>query len=172
MTRLSFVAWLTLFVALCLWGMFGFAISRLYSDRAEYVMAAQAQAQEVLRGESAARVRSVVESTKEERDSLESLMSMKLLDIVQFIESTAREAGAREVVVGNVTPVSLKTDPKGVARVAIGVQAQGSFVSLLRTLSLFETLTIPSELERFSLEYIDDAWHLSANLIVVVNEIK
>lgn len=165
MMRLA--AWGALLVALALWGVFGFLVYDVYGERAELVLAQTTSREESLRGESAARLRATIQDTEGERAALESVVKVPILAAVETIESVGRKAGATEVSIGNASPVDAGM-PEGVMAVSMVVNARGSFGALIRTLSVFETLPMPSTLEQFELEHVDNAWRLSARLRLVV----
>jgi hypothetical protein len=164
MLRLS--AWLTFLLSIALWGLFGYLVWQLYGERVEYVAAATAAQEAELRGESASRLRATIHDTEVERASLDGLLDIGILRAVEVLETTGRQAGATEVTIGEATPMPLTAAPAGLTSVSIVVNMQGSFSALIRALSLYETLTIPSILEQFEMEEVGSAWRATARVRV------
>jgi hypothetical protein len=163
---IRFLAGGTLIMALALWGVFGFLVYDLYSERSELVLAQASAREESLRGESATRLRATIQDTAAERAALERMVSIPVLAAVETIESAGKKAGATEVSIGSASPAG-GAMPEGTMAVSVVVNARGSFAALMRTLRVFETLPIPSTIEQFELEYVNNAWRLSARLRLI-----
>lgn len=153
-------------VAVLSWTGFGGLVWQLREQRAEYASALERSKEDALRGESAARLRSSVESSETERAAIESLVDISILRAVEVIEQAGRAAGASDVSIGEATPSSA---PEGLSAIVIVVNASGSFSTLMRAIALFETLPIPAALEQFELQKIDqtNTWRLTARLRVL-----
>lgn len=160
-------AGMTFLVALALWGAFGFLVYDLNGARAELALAQTEAREESLRGESAARLRATIQDTEAERAALESVVKVPILTAVEAIESAGKKAGATEVSIGNASPTGAGM-PEGVMAVSVVVNARGSFAALIRTLRVFETLSLPSTVEQFELEHVDNAWRFTARLRLIV----
>jgi hypothetical protein len=169
--KTTIIPWLLFCCSLAMWGVFGFLVWSLYGERTAYVEAAAAAQEAGLRGESLSRLRALVEDTKEDRTSLETLLAIDILRAVQVLEETARQAGARDVVVGeaNATAVGGKA-PKNLSSVSVVINMGGSFSSLSRTMSLYETLTLPATLEQFDMEKVGSAWRATARVRVYLTQ--
>lgn len=167
MTASRLFAWTSFALALALWGVFGLLVWSLYGERAGYVEASAAAREEELRGQSAARVRASVQDTEVERAALNGLLDVSILRAVEIIETTGRQAGATEVSIGEATPVALSGNvPAGLASVSIVVNLQGSFAAVMRAISLYETLMVPSQLEQFEMEKIEGTWRATVRVRV------
>lgn len=165
--RTSLLAWLTLILSLGLWSVFGFLVWSLYGERVEYISAAAAAQEAGLRGESVSRLRATIEDTKDARASLDALIALDILRAVEILEQAARQAGASEVSIGEANASSLGSKvPKDLSAVSIVVNIEGSFSSLVRAMSLYETLTVPSTLEQFEMEKVGSAWRATARVRV------
>lgn len=164
----SWLSILMLLAAIVAWTGFGGLIFQVANERADYAEALSRSEEEATRGESAARLRTSVESTEAERAALESLLNISILRAVEVIEQAGRAAGASDVRIGEATPVS--SEAGKVATVSIVVNASGSFATIMRTIALFETLPIPATLQQFELEKIDKAntWRLTVRLRVLL----
>ena len=170
MKTLRIIAPITFLIALALWGLFGFLVWSLYAERAEYAKAQTAAGAAELRGESASRLRASVRDTENERAAIENLSKMSILRAVEIIEATGRQAGATEVSIGEATPLPPAKDmPAGLTAVVIVVNASGSFASLMREVSLYETLAMPSSLEQFELEKTGGSWSSTARIRVLLS---
>lgn len=164
--RTLLFAWFMVLVAVAAWAGFGRLILQLDRERASYVAAEELSKQETLRGESATRLRATIQGTEAERAAIEGLVGLTILQAVEAIEQAGEAAGANDVAIGEATPTNA---PQGLAAVSIVVNASGSFGSLHRAISLFETLPIPAKLEQFELakEEQSNSWRLTARLRVL-----
>lgn len=165
MFTLRLGAYLSFGIALMLWAVFGYLVWSLYGERAEYVDAAVQAQQAEVRSQSSARLRATVHDTEVERASLESLLDLTILRAVEILETTGRQAGATEVSIGEATPAPVGKDAT-LTSVSIVVNMEGSFASLMRALSLYETLTVPSTMDQFQLEKIENTWRATARMRV------
>jgi hypothetical protein len=161
-------AWLSFVLALTLWALFGYLVWELYGERAEYVAASTAAQEAELRGQSASRLRASVHDTEVERAALESLLETGILRAVEILETTARQAGATDVSIGEATPMPVGNST-ALTSVSIVVNMQGSFSALMRAVSLYETLTVPSTLEQFEMEEVGSAWRATMRVRVYHN---
>ncbi len=155
-------------IAMSIWGLFGFIVTELYRERAEYRDAGELIAQEAKRGESAARLRASVQGTEAERAALKNLVALDVVRAVQVLEATAKQAGARNASVGGITPISSQLKPGEPGVTSVVLTAEGSFVSLMRLVALYETLAIPSTLEQFEMEYIENGWRATIRIRLLV----
>lgn len=173
--RTTLLAIASLLLAIILWGAFGYLVFMLPRERAEYAEALAVSAQEAVRAESSSRVKAIIQDTEVERAALLSLLQVPLIDAIKIVEDAARAAGASQVSIGEATPLSVKNPspaPPPTTHVAVVVQAQGTFPALLRAVSLFETLTIPSTLDGFDLEKTEKGWRLTARLTLAVAQLQ
>ncbi len=168
MARSPLIAWTFLCLSLVAWGGFAYMINMLSSERLAYADAYVIAQQESERGELLTRLRATIQSTEVERAALESLTSVTILQAVQTIEAAGKTAGATNVVIGGATPVS--NPPKGLAVYSVALTAQGTFVALMRTVSMFEKLPIPSTVEQFEISKGEKAWNLTARLQVTITQ--
>lgn len=167
MHMLRLAAWFSLLASVSLWGLFGFFVWSLYSERAEFVEASTAAQEAELRGQSAARIRASIQDTEVERAALNSLVDIRILRAVEIIETTGRQAGATEITIGEATPQPLSGNaPAGLTSVAVVVSLEGSFASIMRAISLYETLTVPSTLQQFEMEKLGDTWRATVRVRV------
>ncbi len=150
-------------VAVLAWTGFGLFVQRISSDRAEYADALSRAEQDSVRGDSAARVRSTVESSVDERAALERLFAISILEAVEIVEQAVAAAGARDVVIEDASSSSSEGD---LSAVTLVVNANGSFAAISRAVSLLETLPIPASLEGLEMENIDDSnlWRLTGRI--------
>lgn len=173
--RTTLLAIASLLLAAVLWSAFGYLVFVLPRERAEYVEALAASAQEAVRAESSSRVKAIIQDTEVERGALLSLLQVPLIDAIKVVEDAARAGGARTVSIGEVTPVAVKAPSPAApptTRVAVVVQAEGTFSALMRVISLFEVLTIPSNLDSVDLEKTENTWRLTARLTLAVAQIQ
>ncbi|OGG58575.1 hypothetical protein A2765_02520 [Candidatus Kaiserbacteria bacterium RIFCSPHIGHO2_01_FULL_56_24] len=169
MRLLHLSAWGAFVAAIALWCGFGLLVWTLYGERADFTRTQAAMEQDALRGESAARLHASVQDTATERASLESLLDMSILSAVEIIEKTGRQAGATDVSIGNASPLTGAATTKDLTPFSIVLNASGSFSSLMRAASLFETLTIPSTLEQFEMEKTGNSWKSTIHLKILLS---
>lgn len=158
----TFFAWGMLALALIGWGGFGLLVYDLYSEREAYARDSLVFEEESLKGESATRLRSVVRDTEAERNALTSVISVPLLDVAEMIEAAGDDAGATNVSIGEATPVA--KPPKNLSVYTFVLNANGSFMALMRTVILLESLPIPTNIERFEISKSDKTWRLTARI--------
>lgn len=165
--RLTLITSLIGVLAVLSWGGFWYIYTTLGSDRMGYADAVATAEAESARGENMVRLRSAVQGTEAERAALEAIVGVKILDAVENIETAARDAGASQVTIGEAALTS--SAPGKLASFSVSVNADGSFVALVRAVRLFETLAIPATLERFDISKGERDWHLNARLRVTLS---
>lgn len=158
-------AWGMLVLALAAWGALGYFIMRVQGDRAEYASASALAEEASARGGERARLHSTILGTEIERAAIESLVNVTILDAVETIEKAAKEAGASDVKIGEA---SQGTAAQKLSSVSFTVTASGSFIAVMRTIALFETLPLPSTVEQFELAKSGTTWRLTARLRVTL----
>lgn len=155
-------------VPVAAWAGVGYGVYALHAKRRAYEERfVQAKDAEV-RGESVVRLRAALQATEVERAAIEGVSKLSVVQVAEIIERAGTSAGAK-VQIGEAT--TKKTD-RGFTTIAMRVQATGSFQSLLRAASLFETLPVPSVIERMEFSYTDKAWALSASIAVTIDADK
>jgi len=159
-------AWGMLVLALLAWGAFGFAVLKMNSDRAGYVDAAIIAREESARGENATRLHSTIQSSAVERAALEGVVGVTILDAVETIEAAARDAGASEVKIGEAS--TQNTSAQKLSTVSVVLTASGSFIAIVRAVSLLETLPLPSVVESFEISKTETTWRLTTRLRVTL----
>jgi hypothetical protein len=157
----------TLILALGLWAGFGFLVWTLQSDRSEYASALTESAENSTRGEAAVRLRTTIRESEAERAALEDVFGVSILEAAETIEATGKQAGASSVSIGSATP--LPNSAKGLTNVSFVVNAHGSFAAMMRAVSLFETLPVPSIVEQFEITKRENAWDLTARLRTTID---
>lgn len=165
--KASIIAGSMCVLAVLAWVGFWFVFTTLTHDRVGYADALATAETESARGESLVRLRSAVQGTVSERTALEGLVSLKVLDAVEQIETAAMQAGGRSVAIGEAALVA--STPGKLSTFTVGVNADGSFASLIRAVRLFETLPIPATLEQFDITKSEKDWHLNARLRVTLS---
>lgn len=159
------LSWGMFVLAVLLWGAFGYFAWHIGSARAAYAAAALETREEAARQENATRLRATIEGTELERAALEHIVKIPVLEIVQAIETAGKQAGALNVSIGEAA--SAPSTPIKIGTISVVARADGSFVALLRTVLLLETLTIPTTIEQFEITKTDKEWHLTARLRTV-----
>lgn len=151
-----------LFIAVLTWTGYGYLWYALSAERANYQELSATYESESVRGESATRLRSTIQNSERERAALEGVVRISLLDAAETIEEAGRQAGALEVSIGEATPLTKTVH--NLTTYTFVVNAEGSFVALMRTITLFEALPMPSTVEQFEITKTDKTWRLTARL--------
>ena len=174
MSRISYIAWTTVALALSAWagvGFFAWTILNQESDRAGSVRATQESSE---KGAAAMRTHSLAQETAYERTQLATLFNVDVVSAATLIESVGKASGV-EVRLGGAQPESAPPTTSGPDVQAVGfvVEANGKFAALMRAAQLFETLPIPSVLTRVDIEQgpstdgASGVWHMSAYIRVL-----
>lgn len=168
MRLLYTIAGTALLAAAALWAVFVFEIFALANEREAYRVTEANSKEVLLRDESEARLKATVRDTAAEREALNKLFSANLLSVVEAIEKTGLQAGAQSVRLGEATPQSAPLGSlSDIQTVSMVVTLEGSFASLVRAMSLYETLAIPATLEQFEMEKTATVWRATARLRVI-----
>ena len=167
-------AWLLLGVAIAVWvggGWWAYQIDALVSEReAAITKAAEEQAKDV----AALRTRALIAETAEDRARLATLSKIDVVEAAKQIES----AGMPASVKFHVRDASLEAVPNKQSTplqpVAFSVDAEGTFVQLIRAIALLRSLPFPVQITQIDLSTnpIDPAkkvagapqWHVSLRL--------
>lgn len=168
MRMYSIIAWFVLLLSLASWGGYVYLLQTLSADRAAYATALEEKKQEELRQQSTTRIQAAVRDTEVERAALDALIKVPIVDAVDIIEAAGRAAGARSVSIGGATPAG--STAKELSPVSVIVNVEGTFPALMRALSLFERLPIPSVVEQFDVRSTENGWALSARVKLLIAE--
>ncbi len=170
----TFKALFTIILALAAWGGFVFLLMKTgteESSRAERQKILQHLADTQM---SSAEAEAIASQTQSERADLEALSKVDIVSLVDSINAFSGRTGAM-VQVGTVEPQALPV-PAGstvsMSAVDIPVSASGSFDSVMRVMTLLETLPVPSSIVAYDLDHgggpgADGQWTLSAHLRVL-----
>lgn len=168
---ITYGSWIALLVALLsVFGVsfFGWTIVRDESERIINVQSAQEYA---IKKDVAVRTQALAVDTKDARDRLDELMDVEIISAVDILESAAKAARVG-MELGSAQPENAPAGAEGVKAVGFYVSATGSYVAVTRALMLFETLPLPSSVERFDIERASGAggatsWRLNAHIRVL-----
>lgn len=166
-------AWGMLLAALGAWAGAGFFWWTIMQDESIRTESIQSARQFSIRHDSAVRMHALAVDTEGARARLDNLLNVDVLSAVDALEGAAKMAKV-DVKLGNAQSDSLgvQSGPSSLKAIGFVVSAQGSFASLMRLLTLFETLPLPSSITRFDLEHtsgVSDAssWRLNAYIRVL-----
>jgi len=155
------LAWPLLIVALLSWGGYWYATTMLSDARAAYASKLEESEQQKTREQSLTRVQSVIRDTEAERAAIERLISVSVVQAVDIVEAAGEAAGGKSVEIVSASPA---TAPKELSGLSIVVTMEGTFPALMRAVSLFESLPIPSVVETVDIEKSEGMWRLTARL--------
>ena len=174
---ITYIQWIIFPVALLAWvavGLFAWTISADEVDRTAHVIVTQDTEN---KGAVAARLHSIVQDTAAQRAQLDSALRVDVVSVVDMIDSVGKAAGVKTTVSNAQTEKApSKQAAVGPQIMATGfvIEAEGKFVTLMHVAQLFETLPVPSRLERLDITHaassspgVSDAWHMSAYLRVL-----
>jgi hypothetical protein len=166
----SMFAWGLLLLAFAAWGGFAYLVIFLGDKRFEYADLAAVSAQDSERQESSTRLRALVQGTEVERAALESVAGVRIVDAAETIEGAVFAAGAREIAISeaSVQPAN----PQGISNVSVGVNATGSFASVMRAVLLLESLPLPSNVEQFEIAQDKEEWRFVARLRLTLANVQ
>jgi len=175
--RLTYVQWLALALSLLAWAgtiYFASTLSQGESDRAASVANAQQSSTEQ---DSAVRTHALVQDSAAQRTQLGALLDTDVVSIANMIEAAGKAAGVT-VTLGDAVPETAPpSTPGGPSVQAVGfvIDGQGTFAELMRAAQLFETLPIPSSVERLDIQKVPSAagassansWHMNISIRVL-----
>ena len=172
MSRTFFIAGIALIGSLVAWagvGYFATIITDARTARVADITNAQ-QADE--NAASTLRFKALVEDTKPSRDALDLRTHLDVVSIVNLLEATGKSAGAT-LQVRSAQPERGGAD-KTISVIGFVIEAQGSFVSIIQTLHLLETLPLAAGIEQVEIDHVpetttknDAPWHLSVHLKII-----
>lgn len=164
------LAWGMLFTAIAAWGGVVYLYTSLNAMRFEYADRVILAEQDANRQESSARLRALIQGTEVERATLESIVSVRIVDAAETVETAVRDAGAQDVQITEANAAA--PNSQGISTVSMGVSANGSFASVLRAVRLLESLSLPSTVEQFELVQNEDGWRMVARLRLTLANIQ
>ena len=176
MMRISFIAWSTLILALIAWGGVGFFAWTISGEEGGRVSRLTASQHSMSDAANAARAHALAQDTAEARGALTGLLNVDVVSVADTVESAGRGIGV-QTKVASVLPEAAPPSSGGPPVHAVGfvVTADGKFSSLMRAVQLFETLPIPSQVERLDISQTPnsgdastpDSWHINIYIRVL-----
>jgi len=152
--RITYIAALLSFLALCAWGIVGYAsfeIHRVAKERAERARIAE---QEGNRAAYSQRISVLAAETETDRARLKGLVDKDVVSIIEAIEAAGRSARVSARVSDAVPAGGAEEIPGGGEMQAVEfiVQATGSFASLMQAAALFEKIPLAASLQQIEFE--------------------
>lgn len=166
----SFIAWGLLFLSFAAWGGFVYLTYFLDAKRTDYINLSVLAVEESERQESSTRLRALIQGTEVERAALESVMGVRIVDAAETVEAALDAAGARDITISEANAGAPNT--QGISSVSMGVNASGSFTTLMRATLMLEALPLPSMIEQFELSEDKDEWRLVARLRLTLANVQ
>lgn len=170
---ISYLAWVALGAALVAWVGVAFFAWTIMQHESEYAARREAAQQAVVREDARVRARALAQDTESARTHLEELLNVDVVSAVDVIETAGKAAKVAMELGGAESETNFSQPQSGIVKaVGFGVSGQGTFPSLMHAIELFETLPLPSTLERFDLQYTPGggktpSWHLDARVRVL-----
>ena len=177
--RLNFryVAWPLLLLAILTWCAVGLFVWVILTDEEDRATSVQSMQETESKEASALRLYSLAQDTAQKREQLDKIFHTDVVSMVDMIESAGKTAGAK-LVVSNVqtqdTPLAQTASGSPIIATGFVVEAQGTFPSIMHLVRLFETLPVPSKLDRLDVERTSAAtpgasglWRINAHLNVL-----
>lgn len=162
----TWLALSSIVLAVAAWGAFVYGTMLLGSEREAYAVALEDKGRDEIRAEVRTRLRATVRDTEAGRNMLDSMTQYSIVEAVEAIEAAGGAAGVRNISISQAYPQ--ETTAKNVSAVSVLARAEGSFTSLLRAVSLFETLPLPSVIEQMELQELEEGWALNVRLKVLL----
>jgi len=114
----------------------------------------------------------LLSDTVAERSALDTFLNVDVISVASMISSVGKSAGVNMQLSNALSenaPASQPPTGLPVNAVGFSIDARGQFSRLMRAAQLFETLPLPSSVERFDLERTSgtggsapsDSWHMS-----------
>jgi len=162
----TFISWVLTATAVVLWIAVPLFMYQIWSEQNSISEAAKSEETQSMKGATALRTHALLESTTQERSTLDATANVDVISIVDMIEASGKAAGVPAQVSGAITEAGAKNDP--IASLSFSIQAEGSFDALMRLSSLLERLPLVTSLEELKIEKNPegDQWKLSARLRV------
>ncbi|MBI4133001.1 hypothetical protein HY478_00135, partial [Candidatus Uhrbacteria bacterium] len=146
----SYSAWLALLGAVLMWGGIAYglwAINSAQASREQKIVEAE---QLAIQQSAALRLHALARDTKEQREKLEKVARMDIVEILDAIEGLARDAKVPvEIGQAHSEPGSAASPVHAAFFV---IQIQGSFAQIFHTVSLLEAIPIPSSVSELDFE--------------------
>lgn len=155
-SRDTYLAWFALLLAILLWGA---VLYTAMAIRTEAIASADSAARSETQVDKAAytqRIAALATDTAQERAALDTLVQSDIVSIIDIIEAAGKTARVQATVSDALPEGGAQEMPGGsqLQVVSFIVQAQGSFSSLMRAISLFEHLPLPSSVGQVELQYL------------------
>ncbi|MBI2612949.1 hypothetical protein HYW59_04055 [Candidatus Kaiserbacteria bacterium] len=147
-TRYS--SWAALLGALVLSAGVGYFAWMITVAAEEHALKITSMEQEELEHASALRLHALARETKDARTRLEQLSDSDLVEILDTIESLARDTGI-PIGIGQAPSIS-STEASPIRVASFIIEAQGTFSQVAQVVALLESLPTPSSLDELQLE--------------------
>ncbi len=152
-TRYS--SWVALAAAVALWAGVGYFAWMITSAAEEHAARIAGMEQEELEHAAALRLHALARDTEDARTKLEQLSDSDIVEILDIIESLARDTGV-PIGIGQAPSIS-STEASPVRVASFIIEAQGTFTQVAQAVALLESLPIPSHLDELQLERLPSA---------------
>lgn len=143
-----YFSWIMLLVTVLVWVVFGFFVWQVGVEQERY---ATARAEGKLREEqekTGGQLHTLVRETEGERHALEALVQSDVVAAASAIEAAGAASGATVVVEGATS----EQVGEGIRAITVVANLEGTFQSLMRAVTLFESLPFPSKVESLDIE--------------------
>ncbi len=147
MRRTIIFSILLMTLALALWGAYGYIVLSFGSERDAYATLLSDNEMKDARERAVSRLRGSVRDTREERETLESLVAVDVIQAVSTIEAVGEATGATVRIDGATSGAA----SEHVRTIVVAVTLEGSQASILRALTVLETLPFPAVVENVDL---------------------
>lgn len=167
----SYIAYGMLAVAACVWiavGFFALFIQNAQAAYLEQIADAGTQAQRVA---DSVRAHAIAVTNQDRAAKLDAFVAPDVSNIIDAIKAVGTVSGT-PVQISDALPASVPKNQTDIHAVAFVIESSGSFSSLIHTISLFETLPVPSSIEIIDLSRTpsdgstraSQVWHLNLKL--------
>lgn len=151
---LTYISYAALTLAIFAWTAVFYEGTQLTNEAADRAATAATVEQLAEKRAYAARLNALAADTKDERAQIERIVQTDVVTIANTIEAMGKSAGV-SAQVSDALPENGGVDLPGggkIQPIAFIVQASGSFQSLMRLASLYEHISLPSQVQQLDIE--------------------
>ena len=174
MTRMTLIAWVSMLVALVLWGGFGVLVWQLGEVRTKV---AARKTDLMVRDEkdrTSAQLQGLMRDTRDERAALANLSTTDALAAAATIEAAGKRAGATVSIASAVSEEVKSGASSELRTVTFVANTVSEFPRLMQVARLLEALPFPSHVDSYELSSLDpekgqkDPWRMSVRIHAII----
>ena len=153
LSNTSFLSWVILAVAVCVWGGVAYFVSVIFSEESAHALKTADAQLESEQQAAMIRLHALARETKNDRESLAEIARADAIEIVQTIEAAGRDA-AIPIEIGQALTAPSRGTVSSLHSIDFIVDMEGTFSAVLHAISLLESLSIPSLISDMQFEQV------------------